>query len=76
MFVEFMYARTYPDKTTEQAYEYFDYLANLTSNWACTGTNNMIKTSTIIPTQHVDTKYQLTIKNNLNAKLIPLSKQV
>ena len=57
MFVESMRAGTCPDKTTEQAYEFFDYLANLTSDWAYTGTNTVIKSSTIIASQHIGTKY-------------------
>ena len=76
MFVESMCAGTYLDKTTEQAYEYFDYLANLTSDWACTGTHNLTKSSTVIPTQYVGTKYQLTAVDDLNAKLTALLKQV
>ena len=75
MFVESMCAGIYTNKTTEQAYEYFDYLANLNSDWACTGTHTVTKSSTAIPTQHVGTKYQLTAKNDLNAKLTTLSKQ-
>ena len=75
MFVESMCAGTYPDKTTEQAFEYFDYLANLTSDWACTGTqNNMTKPFTFMPTQHVGTKYQLVAKDDINAKLTALTK--
>ena len=66
----------HPDKTTKQAYEYFDYLANLTSDQACTRTNNVIKSSTIISTQNVGNKYQLTAEDDLNAKLTALSKQV
>ena len=77
MFVESMCVETYPNKTTEHAYEYFDYLHNLTSDWACTRTqNNMTKSSTIIPTQHVGTKYKLAAEDGLNAKLIALTKQV
>ena len=76
MFIDSMCAGTYPNKTTEQAYEYFDYLANLTSDWACTGTNNVSKSSIVIPTQHVGTKYQLTMEDDLNAKFTALSKQV
>ena len=48
MFVESICAGTYPDNTTKQVYEYYDYLANLTSNWACTGTNNVSKSSTVM----------------------------
>ena len=76
MFVESIRAGIYLDETTEQAYEYFDYLANLTSDWAYTRTNNMIKSFAVIPTQNVGTKYQLTTEDNLNAKLTALSKQV
>ena len=36
----------------------------------------MSTSSTIIPTQHVGNKYQLTIENDLNAKLTTLSKQM
>ena len=36
MFVESMCAGSFPEKNTEQAFEYFDYLTNLTSDWACT----------------------------------------
>ena len=61
---------------TKQAYEYFDYLANLTSDWSCIGTSNVIKFSTIIPTQHVGNKYQLTVEDDLNAKVTAVSKQV
>ena len=51
MFVEYMCAGTYPDETTEQAFEKFDYLANLTNDWVYTGSqNNVIKPSTAMPT--------------------------
>ena len=43
MFVESMCAGSFPKKTTEQAFDYFDYLANLTSDWACTKPNNVTK---------------------------------
>ena len=66
--------KTFPEKITKQTFEYFDYLANLTSDWACTGTHNVIKSSTVIPTQYVGTKYQLTAEDDLNAKLTALSK--
>ena len=36
----------------------------------------MIKSFTVIPTQNVGNKYQLTIEDDLNAKLTTLSKQV
>ena len=36
----------------------------------------MIKYSTVIPTQNVGTKYQLTMEDNLNAKLTAFLKQV
>ena len=72
IFIESICARTCTDKTIEQAFEYFDYLANLTSDWACTGTNNMTKSFTVTPAQHVGTKYQLSMDDNINAKLTAL----
>ena len=48
----------------------------MTSDWACTGTNNVIKSSTVIPTQLVGLKYQLTMEDDLNAKLTALSRKV
>ncbi|GFZ12049.1 hypothetical protein Acr_23g0004340 [Actinidia rufa] len=36
MFVESMCAGSFPKKNPEQAFECFDYLANLSSDWACT----------------------------------------
>ena len=41
MFVESICAKNFPKKITEQVFEYFDYLANLTSDWACIGPNNV-----------------------------------
>ena len=76
MVVKSMCAGTFSDKTTEQAYEYFDYLANLIGDWTCTGTNNVIKSSNFIPTQIVSIKYELIAEDDLNAKLTTLSKQV
>ncbi|GFS39090.1 hypothetical protein Acr_00g0061110 [Actinidia rufa] len=35
-----MYARTFMDKQPHEAYSYFDYLANLTRDWAFIGTQN------------------------------------
>ena len=75
MFVESMCTRTFPEKKlTEQASEYFDYLKILTSDWACTGPNNVTKPFTFTFTQHVGTKYQLTMEDALNAKIKALSK--
>ena len=68
-----MCAKTYPDKTTEQVFEYFDYLANLISNWACTGINNVTKPLTATPTQHVGIKDQLAVEDDINAKLTTFS---
>ena len=68
--------KIFQKKTTEQAFEYFDYLANLTSDWVCMGINNVTKPFTFTSTQHVGTKYQLTMEDDLNAKLTALSKQV
>ena len=77
IFVESMCVETYLDKTIKQAYEYFDYLANLTSDWACTETqNNVTKPFTSMPTQHVGTKYQLAAEDDINAKLTTLTEQV
>ena len=77
MFVESMCVEMYPNKNTEQAFEYFDYLANLTSDWAYTGTqNNVTKLSTSIFTEHIDTKYQLVTEDNIDAKHTALTKQV
>ena len=77
IFIESMCAKTYPNKTTEQAFEYFDYIANLTSDVACTRSqNNVTKPSTTLPTQHVGTKYLLTMEDDFNAKLTTLTKQV
>ena len=77
MVFESMYAGTFSEKTTEQAFQYFDYLANWTSDWVCTGNqNNVSKSFTIIPTQHVAIKYQLAMEDDLNAKFTILSKLV
>ena len=35
-----MCAGTFMDKQPHEAYSYFDYLVNLTRNWATTGTKN------------------------------------
>ena len=77
MFIDSMCVGTYPNKITEQVFEYFDYLANLTSDWACTGTqNNVTKPTISMPTQHVGTKYQVASEDDINAKLTSLTKQV
>ena len=41
MFVESMCVESFLEKITEQVFEFFDYLANLTNDWACTGPNNV-----------------------------------
>ncbi|GFZ14711.1 hypothetical protein Acr_24g0009010 [Actinidia rufa] len=74
MFVESMCAGSFPDKNPEQAFEYFDYLANLSSDWACTEPVNVNKSS--LSTQHVGLKYKLGMEDKVNAKLTALSKQV
>ncbi|GFZ02212.1 hypothetical protein Acr_15g0008200 [Actinidia rufa] len=74
MFVESMCAGSFPDKNPEQAFEYFDYLANLSSDWACTEPVNVNKSSN--STQHVGVKYKLGIEDEVNAKLTALSRQV
>ena len=53
MFVESMYAKFFLKRITEQTFEYFDYLAYFTSNWACTRPNNVIRVFTFPFTQHV-----------------------
>ncbi|GFZ02203.1 hypothetical protein Acr_15g0008110 [Actinidia rufa] len=74
MFVESMCAGSFPDKNPEQAFEYFDYLANLSSDWACTEPVNVNKSS--LSTQHVGVKYKLGMEDEVNAKLTALSRQV
>ena len=76
IFVEPMCARSFSKKITEQAFKYFDYLDNLTSDWACTGPNNVNRpfTSTSTSTQHVGNRYQLGVEDDINAKLTALSK--
>ncbi|GFS36290.1 hypothetical protein Acr_00g0045170 [Actinidia rufa] len=74
MFVESMCAGSFLDKNPEQAFEYFDYLANLSSDWACTEPVNVNKSS--FSTQHVGVKYKLGMEDEVNAKLTALSKQV
>ena len=77
MSVESMCTGTYPDKTIEQTFEYFDYLANMTSDWTYTGNqNNVTKTFISMPTQHVGTTYQLVAGDDINVKLTALTKQV
>ena len=77
MFIESICAGIYPDKTTEQVFEYFDYLTNLTSDWGYIGTqNNVTEPATSIPTKHAGTQYQLLAKYDINAKLTTLTKQV
>ena len=71
-----MCAESFPKKITEQAFEYFDYLANLTSDWECTGPNNVNRPFTSTSTQHLGNKYQFTVEDDLNAKLTTLSKQM
>ena len=55
-------------------FEYFNYLANLSSDWASTKPNNVNKSFT--STQHVGVKYQLGVEDNVNAKLTTISRQV
>ncbi|GFZ14664.1 hypothetical protein Acr_24g0008540 [Actinidia rufa] len=74
MFVESMCAGSFPNKNPEQAFEYFDYLANLSSDWACTKPVNVNKSS--LSTQHVGVKYKLGMEDEVNAKLTALSRQV
>ncbi|GFZ14646.1 hypothetical protein Acr_24g0008360 [Actinidia rufa] len=74
MFVESMCAGSFPEKIPEQAFEYFDYLVNLSSDWACTEPNNVNKSSP--STQHVGVKYKLGMEDDVNAKLTALSRQV
>ncbi|GFY88708.1 late embryogenesis abundant protein, group 2 [Actinidia rufa] len=74
MFVESMCAGSFPDKNPEQAFEYFDYLANLSSDWACIEPVNVNKSSN--STQHVGVKYKLGMEDEVNAKLTALSRQV
>ncbi|GFS37337.1 hypothetical protein Acr_00g0051420 [Actinidia rufa] len=74
MFVESMCAGSFPKKNPEQAFEYFDYLANLSSDWACTEPNNVNKSSP--STQHVVVKYKLGMEDEVNAKLTALLRQV
>ena len=62
------------EKITEQAFQYFDYLANLTSDWACAGPNNLNRPFT--STSTVGNKYQLGVEDDVNVKLTALSKQV
>ena len=74
MFVESMCAGSFLEKNLEQVFEYFDYLANLSSDWSCTKPNNVNKSFTF--TQHVGVKYQLGVEDNVNAKLTAISRQV
>ncbi|GFZ19874.1 hypothetical protein Acr_28g0005790 [Actinidia rufa] len=73
MFFESMCGK-FSKKNPEQAFEYFDYLANLSSDWACTEPNNVNKSSP--STRHVGVTYKLRVEDDVNAKLTALSRQV
>ena len=76
MFVESICAGSFQEKNPEQTFEYFDYLAKLSNDWACTGPSIVNKPSTSTSTHHVGVNYQLGIEDDVNAKLTALSRQM
>ena len=70
-FVETMCAGTFMDKQPHEAYSYFDYLANLTRDWATTGTQNP---ESRVHTQGV--KYQLKDVDDVNARIAIMARKL
>ena len=59
------------DKQPHKTYSYFDYLANLTHNWATTGTPNPEDR-----TNQQGVKYQLKEVDNVNARLATMARKL
>ena len=70
-FVETMCAESFMDKQPHEAYTYFDYLANLTSDWATT----RIQNSEIRPNFR-GVKYQLKDVDNISARLATMARKL
>ncbi|GFY92961.1 hypothetical protein Acr_08g0013570 [Actinidia rufa] len=66
-----MCAGTFMDKQPHEAYSYFDYLANLTRDWASTGTQNPEGR----PNQQGG-KYQLKEVDDVNARLATMARKL
>ncbi|GFZ06119.1 hypothetical protein Acr_18g0002890 [Actinidia rufa] len=66
-----MCVRTFMDKQPHEAYSYFDYLTNLTRDWASIGTQN----SEGKPNQQ-GRKYQLKEVDDVNAKLATMARKL
>ena len=66
-----MYTKTLVDKQPHEAYSNFDYLANLTRDWATTGTQNPKGRPN---TQGV--KYQLKEVDDVNARLATMARKL
>ncbi|GFY92943.1 hypothetical protein Acr_08g0013390 [Actinidia rufa] len=66
-----MCAGTFMDKQPHEAYSYFDYLANLTRDWASTGTQNPEGR----PNQQ-GRKYQLKEVDDVNARLATMARKL
>ncbi|GFS30263.1 hypothetical protein Acr_00g0011070 [Actinidia rufa] len=66
-----MCAEIFMDKQPHEAYSYFDYLANLTRDWASTGTQNPEGR----PNQQGE-KYQLKEVDDVNARLAIMARKL